>query len=192
MPITEAHPLSAQSPYAASKIGADQLAMSFHRSFAAPVTVLRPFNTYGPRQSARAVIPTIITQALRDDVVRLGSLAPRRDLTYVTDCAQGFIAAALSEQAVGETLQLGTGEDISVGDLVETIGSILGRELQVEQDSQRVRPEASEVMRLISSPAKATELTGWRAEMGLVDGLQQTVRWIKANPEAYPVHEYMV
>ena len=192
VPITEAHPLSAQSPYAASKIGADQLAMSFHRSFAAPVTVLRPFNTYGPRQSARAVIPTIITQALRDDVVRLGSLAPRRDLTYVTDCAQGFIAAALSEQAVGETLQLGTGEDISVGDLVETIGSILGRELQVEQDSQRVRPEASEVMRLISSPAKATELTGWRSEMGLVDGLQQTVRWIKANPEAYPVHEYMV
>lgn len=192
VPITEAHPLSAQSPYAASKIGADQLAMSFHRSFAAPVTVLRPFNTYGPRQSARAVIPTIITQALRDDVVRLGSLAPRRDLTYVTDCAQGFIAAALSEQAVGETLQLGTGEDISVGDLVETIGSILGRELQVEQESQRVRPEASEVMRLISSPAKATELTGWRAEMGLVDGLQQTVRWIKANPEAYPVHEYMV
>src|SRR4051812_23626245 len=141
VPITEEHPFAAQSPYAASKVAADQLALSFHRSFELPVTVLRPFNTFGPRQSARAVIPTIIVQALRGDVIRLGSLDPRRDLTYVTDCTRGFIAAAGSDAAVGQTLQLGTGVDVSVGDLVVAVASILGRELTVEQDANRVRPE---------------------------------------------------
>jgi len=192
VPITEEHPLAAQSPYAASKIASDQLVLSFHRSFDVPVTVLRPFNTFGPRQSARAVIPTIIVQALRGDVVRLGSLDPRRDLTYVTDCARGFTAAAASDAAVGETLQLGTGVDVSVGDLVETVGSILGRELQVEQDPNRVRPEASEVMRLLSSPARMTELTGWQPEVSVSDGLEQTIRWIEAHPEAYPLEGYVI
>jgi NAD dependent epimerase/dehydratase len=192
VPITEEHPFSAQSPYAASKVAADQLALSFHRSFGLPVSVLRPFNTFGPRQSARAVIPTIIVQALRGDVIRLGSLDPRRDLTYVTDCALGFTAAAGSEAAIGETLQLGTGVDVSVGDLVEAVGSILGRELQVEQDPDRVRPEASEVMRLLSSPARMTDLTGWRPEVSLADGLEQTIRWIEAHAEAYPLAGYVI
>jgi NAD dependent epimerase/dehydratase len=192
VPITEEHPFAAQSPYAASKVAADQLALSFHRSFSLPVTVLRPFNTFGPRQSARAVIPTIIVQALQGDVIRLGSLDPRRDLTYVTDCARGFTAAAGSEAAVGQTLQLGTGVDVSVGDLVESVASILGRELQVEQDPNRVRPEASEVMRLLSSPARMTDLTGWRPEVSLSDGLEQTIRWIEAHPEAYPLEGYVI
>jgi NAD dependent epimerase/dehydratase len=192
VPITEEHPFAAQSPYAASKVAADQLALSFHRSFDLPVTVLRPFNTFGPRQSARAVIPTIIVQALRGDVIRLGSLDPRRDLTYVSDTASGFTAVAASEAAVGETLQLGTGVDVSVGDLVEAVGSILGRELQVEQDPDRVRPEASEVMRLLSSPARMTELTGWRPEVSLTDGLERTIGWIRANPEAYPLEGYVI
>jgi NAD dependent epimerase/dehydratase len=192
IPITEDHPLSAQSPYAASKVASDQLALSFHRSFGLPVTVLRPFNTFGPRQSARAVIPTIIAQALRGDVIRLGSLDPRRDLTYVTDSARGFTAVAASEAAVGETLQLGTGVDVSVGDLVEAVGSILGRELQVEQDPERVRPEASEVRRLLSSPARMTDLTGWRPEVSLSEGLERTSRWMEEHPEAYPLEGYVI
>jgi NAD dependent epimerase/dehydratase len=192
VPITEEHPFAAQSPYAASKVAADQLALSFHRSFELPVTVLRPFNTFGPRQSARAVIPTIIVQALKADVIRLGSLDPRRDLTYVSDCARGFTSAAASDAAVGQTLQLGTGVDVSVGDLVESVGSILGRELEVEQDPDRVRPEASEVMRLLSSPARMTELTGWKPEVSLADGLEQTIRWIEAHPEAYPLEGYVI
>jgi dTDP-glucose 4,6-dehydratase len=192
VPITEEHPLSAQSPYAASKVAADQLALSFHRSFGLPVTVLRPFNTYGPRQSARAVIPTIIVQALREDVVRLGSLDPRRDLTYVSDTARGFTAVAGSESAIGETLQLGTGVDASVGDLVEAVGSILGRELQVEQDPDRVRPGASEVMRLLSSPARMTDLTGWQPEVSLSEGLERTISWIKEHPEAYTLEGYVI
>jgi NAD dependent epimerase/dehydratase len=192
VPITEEHPLAAQSPYAASKVASDQLALSFHRSFGLPVTVLRPFNTFGPRQSARAVIPTIIVQALKGDVVRLGSLDPRRDLTYVTDSARGFTAAAESEAAVGETLQLGTGVDVSVGDLVEAVGSILGRELQVEEDPDRVRPEKSEVMRLLSSPARMMDLTGWKPEVTVSEGLERTIRWIEAHPEAYPLEGYVI
>jgi NAD dependent epimerase/dehydratase len=192
VPITEEHPFAAQSPYAASKVAADQLSLSFNRSFGLPVTVLRPFNTFGPRQSARAVIPTIIVQALRGDVIRLGSLDPRRDLTYVSDCARGFTSAASSAAAVGETLQLGTGADVSVGELVEAVGSILGRELQVEQDPNRVRPEASEVMRLLSSPARMTDLTGWRPEVTLTDGLEETIGWIKEHPEAYPLEGYVI
>jgi NAD dependent epimerase/dehydratase len=192
VPITEDHPLSAQSPYAASKVAADQLGLSFHRSFELPVTVLRPFNTYGPRQSARAVIPTIIVQALRGGPVRLGSLTPRRDLTYVTDTARGFTAVAAEPTAVGETLQLGTGTDVSVADLVEAVGAVLGRELEVEQESQRVRPEGSEVMRLLSTPARMTERTGWRPEVDLAEGLERTIRWIEEHPDSYPVEGYVI
>ena len=192
VPITEEHPFAAQSPYAASKVASDQLALSFHRSFSLPVTVLRPFNTFGPRQSARAVIPAIIVQALRGGVIKLGSLDPRRDLTYVTDCARGFTAVAESDAAVGQTLQLGTGVDISIGDLVEAVGSVLGRELEVEQDPDRVRPEASEVMRLLSSPARMTDLTGWRPEVTLSEGLEQTISWIEAHPEAHPLEGYVI
>jgi NAD dependent epimerase/dehydratase len=152
VPITEVHPLEPQSPYAASKVGADKLMDSYHRSFDLPVCVLRPFNTYGPRQSARAIIPTIISQALAGSTLRLGSLHPRRDLTYVEDTAAAFVAAATSEGAVGRTIQLGTNHDVSVGDLVDMVAEVLGRELTVETDPARVRPDKSEVERLISGP----------------------------------------
>ena len=191
VPITEEHPLETQSPYAASKLGADKLVDSFHRSFELPATVLRPFNTYGPHQSARAVIPTIITQALAGGVVRLGSLDPRRDMTFVTDTAAGFIAAAESGAALGRTVQLGTGTDHSIGEIVTTVGELLGRELEVELDEQRVRPPDSEVMRLISSPALANELMGWRPTVDLREGLERTMRWIEANLHRYRVGDYV-
>jgi NAD dependent epimerase/dehydratase len=191
-PITEGHPLVAQSPYAASKIGADQLALSFHRSFDLPITVLRPFNTYGPRQSARAVIPTIIAQALRGDTIRIGSLEPRRDLTHVSDTVRGFIAAATAEGAVGETLQLGTGRDESVADLIETVEELLGRELEVIQEDQRIRPERSEVMRLVSDPSRMRQLTGWQAQVALNDGLATTLSWMESAPTTYDVNRYVI
>jgi NAD dependent epimerase/dehydratase len=191
VPITEDHPLETQSPYAASKLGGDKLMESFHRSFELPVTVLRPFNTYGPHQSARAVIPTIITQALAGGKLRLGSLDPRRDMTYVSDTTAGFIAAAESDAALGRTVQLGTGVDHSIGEIVELVGEIVGRELEVELDEQRVRPAASEVLRLISSPALARELMGWEPQVDLRTGLERSTRWIEANLHRYRVGEYV-
>lgn len=191
VPITEQHPLETQSPYAASKLGGDKLMDSFHRSFELPMTVLRPFNTYGPHQSARAVIPTIITQALAGDKLRLGSLDPRRDMTFVTDTTAGFIAAAESDAALGQTVQLGTGEDHSIGEIVEQVGEIVGRKLEVELDEQRLRPPDSEVMRLISSPARAKELMGWEPTVDLRGGLERTVRWIEANLDRYRVGDYV-
>ncbi len=143
VPMNEAHPLQGQSPYSASKIGADKLAESFFLSFGLPVTTVRPFNTYGPRQSARAVIPTIITQALTQDFVKLGALYPRRDFTFATDTAAGFIAAAESDRTVGEVVNLGTGEDISVGELVDLVVDIVGRDIEVRSDEGRVRPEGA-------------------------------------------------
>jgi NAD dependent epimerase/dehydratase len=190
VPISESHPLEAQSPYAASKIAADKLIDSFHRSFELPATIVRPFNTYGPRQSARAVIPTIVSQALGADRVRLGSLHPRRDLTYAADTAAAFIAAT-DERAIGETIQLGTGTDVSIGEIVDLVGDILGRSLEVETDSQRVRPAASEVERLISTPARAAELIGWQPSVELRQGLTQTIEWIEANLGFYSVDEYV-
>src|SRR3954462_6262168 len=148
VPMTETHPLEPQSPYAASKLAADKLMESYHRSFDLPVCVLRPFNTYGPRQSARAIIPTIVAQALAGSTLRLGALHPRRDLTFVDDTVAGFLAAAVQDAAVGRTIQLGTNHDVSVGELVEKVGEILGRALSVEEDAARVRPAASEVERL--------------------------------------------
>jgi NAD dependent epimerase/dehydratase len=183
IPITEAHPLEAQSPYAASKIGADQLIDSFHRSYELAATIVRPFNTYGPHQSARAIIPTIITQALAGDTLRLGALEPRRDLTYVSDTVSGFLAAGGSEAAIGRTVQLGTGHDVSVGDLVNLVGEILDRALTVESDPARIRPPASEVDRLVSEPRLAHELMGWTATTDLRAGLERTIEWIEANSE---------
>ena len=191
-PITETHPVTAHSPYAASKIGADQLALSFQRSFEVPVTVLRPFNTFGPRQSARAVIPTIITQALNGGPVRIGSLEPRRDLTYVTDTVAGFIAAAEAKGGVGETLQLGTGDDVSVADLIDAVGSLLGRELDVVQEEVRIRPEKSEVVRLVSDPTRMRELTGWQPTTSLSDGLQSTMKWIESRPDLFTAQGYVI
>lgn len=192
IPITEAHPLQAQSPYAASKIGADKLMDSYHRTYDLPVTVVRPFNTYGPHQSARAIVPTIISQALVSDTLSLGSLEPRRDMTYVSDTAAGLIAAACAPATIGRTIQLGTGEDVSVGQIVEMVADLLGKELTVEQEPQRVRPPNSEVQRLLSDPALATALTGWQPLVTLREGLAKTIDWITANAHRYRTNEYVV
>ena len=192
VPIVETHPLEPGSPYAASKLGADKLMDSWHRSYDLPVTILRPFNTYGPRQSARAVIPTIISQALAGSTLRLGSLHPRRDLTFVEDTVAGFVAAATAPAAVGRTIQLGTDHDVSVGDLVEMVAEVLGKELTVETDPARVRPEKSEVQRLISRPALARELLGWEPHVGLREGLSRTIEWIERNASRYRADQYVI
>jgi NAD dependent epimerase/dehydratase len=193
IPIDESHPLEAQSPYSASKIGADKLMDSFHRSHDLPAVVLRPFNTYGPHQSARAVIPTIITQALAGGPVRLGALDPRRDLTYVDDTVGGFLAAASAQPAVvGRTIQLGSGHDVSVGEIVELVGELLGRELEVETQEQRVRPPGSEVRVLVSDPSLARELCGWEATVTLRDGLRRTMEWIEQNAARFKIDDYVI
>jgi NAD dependent epimerase/dehydratase len=191
VPITEDHPLNAQSPYAASKIGADQVVLSLARAVGLRATVVRPFNTYGPRQSARSVIPTIIAQALDGGAIHLGSLEPRRDFTYVSDTVRGFLEIAASEETVGETIQLGTGVDVSIEELVGELERLLDRDLSVEQDERRVRPEQSEVMRLVASAERARRLTGWEPEVPLVEGLSETVRWIEAHRERYRAEEYV-
>ncbi|HEV3166134.1 MAG TPA: GDP-mannose 4,6-dehydratase [Isosphaeraceae bacterium] len=181
VPIDEVHPLCGQSPYAATKIGADALGESYYRAFDLPVAILRPFNTFGPRQSARAIIPTIISQALSKPVVRLGSLDPRRDLTYVQDTASGFLAIARCEAALGRVVNVGRGDDLSIGELVERIGSRLGRSIQVEADPHRVRPAASEVGRLVAGTALARELWGWTPQYSLDEGLDATIAWVQEN-----------
>lgn len=192
VPMDEAHPLQGQSPYSASKIGADKLAESFFLSFELPVTTVRPFNTYGPRQSARAVIPTIITQALTQDFVKLGALYPRRDFTFATDTAAGFIAAAESDRTLGEVVNLGTGEDISVGELVDLVVDLIGRDIEVRSDEGRVRPEGSEVVRLLSNNAKARELMGWQPQVSFREGLGQTIAWIAEHLDLYQTQRYTV
>jgi NAD dependent epimerase/dehydratase len=193
VPITEDHPLEPQSPYAASKVAADKLMDSFHRSFDLPVTIVRPFNTYGPHQSARAILPTIITQALAGPTLRLGSLHPRRDMTFVEDTVAGLVAAAeADERIVGRTVQLGTGVDVSVGEMVQVVGELVGKELAVETDPARVRPPNSEVERLISDPALAAELTGWRPRVELRDGIARTIEWIEREAARFRVGEYAI
>jgi dTDP-glucose 4,6-dehydratase len=182
VPITEEHRLQGQSPYSASKIGADQLALSFERSFGTPVTVVRPFNTYGPRQSARAVIPTIITQiAAGSRKVKLGSIHPTRDFNYVGDTVDGFIAALGTRAGIGEVINIGSGFEISIGDLAKTIAQLMGAAIEIEQDAVRLRPERSEVDRLCASNAKAQKLLGWSPRVsgieGLRKGLEQTIAW---------------
>jgi dTDP-glucose 4,6-dehydratase len=193
VPITEDHPIEPQSPYAASKVGADKLMDAFHRSFDLPVTVLRPFNTYGPHQSARAIVPTIVSQALQGDTVRLGSLEPRRDLTYVSDTVEGFLAAAAaSPRTIGRTVQLGTCHDVSVAEIVKIVGELVGRELTVEQDPKRVRPEGSEVMRLLASPTRARELMGWSPHVNLQEGLGRTIEWIERSRSRFRAEQYVI
>jgi len=192
IPITEDHPLQPQSPYAASKVGADTLMHSFHRSYELPVTVLRPFNTYGPHQSARAIIPTIVSQALAGGPLRLGSTDPRRDLTFVADTVEGFLAAAESPAAIGQTVQIGTERDVSVQEIVDVVGDILGRQLVVELDPGRVRPEASEVMRLVASPRRARELMRWEPRVDLRTGLARTIEWIERSPQRFRTEQYAI
>ncbi len=183
VPITESHPLQAQSPYAASKVAADQVALSFHKSFSLPVTVVRPFNTYGPRQSARAIIPTVITQiAHGGKEIKLGSLSPTRDFTYVQDTVDGFIAAALSEKVLGEVVNLGSNFEISIGDTVAMIAKLMEQEIQVTSEQDRIRPKASEVERLWSDNTKAKKLMSWSPKYASIEGfqkgLQKTIEWI--------------
>lgn len=199
VPIDENHPLQAQSPYAASKIGADQLALSFHRSFGTPVVVVRPFNTYGPRQSARAVIPTIITQiASGAREVELGSLHPTRDFSYIADTVRGFLHAAAAEDAVGKVINTGSGFEISIGDTVRLIAQVMNSDVTITQCATRLRPEASEVERLCSDIRQAELVLGWRPEYsgrdGLIRGLERTTAWFcdPANLRRYKSDRYNI
>jgi NAD dependent epimerase/dehydratase len=192
VPIDENHPLQGQSPYSASKIGADKMAEAFHLSFGLPIVTIRPFNTYGPRQSARAVIPTIITQALTQSEVHLGSLDPTRDFTYVTDTAEGFVLGAEASEAVGRVINLGSGRDISIGDLAQRVLAQLGKDLPVVSDAERSRPAPSEVERLLSDNRQAETLMGWRPQVPLDQGLEQTIAWVTQNIDRYRGGSYTV
>ena len=197
VPITEDHPLQGQSPYSASKIGADQIAMSFHASFGTPVTLLRPFNTYGPRQSARAVIPTIITQiAAGQRRIKLGAVHPTRDFNYVADTVAGFVAALGSDRGIGEVINLGSNFEISIGDTALAIAEVMGCAIEIITDEQRLRPEKSEVERLWACNRKAHELLGWQPRYGgregFMRGLAETVAWFREadNLAAYKADIY--
>ncbi len=197
VPIGEDHPIIGQSPYSASKIGADHIALSYHRAFGLPVSVARPFNTYGPRQSNRAVIPTIISQiAAGERTIKLGSLAPTRDFNYVADTVQGLRAIAKADAAVGEVINLGSGFEISISDTVALIAQIAGADVEIISDAARLRPEASEVERLCAANDKARELTGWQPAFGgrdgLAKGLAKTIDWFSepANLARYETKRY--
>ena len=199
VPISENHPLVGQSPYAATKIGADQLALSFNASFEMPVTVLRPFNTYGPRQSLRAVIPTIISQinaGFRE--LKLGATSPTRDFNYIQDTVRGFLCALESENADGEVINIGSGFEISIGDTVKTIANLMGAEVSVSEEARRLRPENSEVTRLLADNSKAADVLSWRPEFagmaGLERGLRNTIEWFvdKGNQNSNKVSSYTV
>jgi len=192
VPIDEAHPLQGQSPYSASKIGADKMAEAFHLSFGLPVVTVRPFNTFGPRQSARAVIPTIIAQCLNGRTVRLGSLHPTRDLNYVSNTVDGFLRAALVPAAIGRTINLGSGREISIGDLAALIGRLMDSPISVVSEDERIRPENSEVERLLADNALAASLLKWQPAIGLEEGLRRTIEWVKANREKYRPDTYTI
>jgi NAD dependent epimerase/dehydratase len=191
-PIDEAHPLQAQSPYAASKIGADKIAEAFHLSFGLPVATLRPFNTYGPRQSARAVIPTILTQLLAGETVVLGNLAPTRDFTYVTDTVEAFVKVVDVAEAVGRVLNIGTGREIAIGDLAERIETVVERRAPIDLDPARVRPDGSEVERLCANADEARRLLAWEPQVSLDEGLVATAEWVGRNLERYRIGAYTV
>lgn len=190
--VTEGHALQAQSPYAASKIAADKIAESFQRSYGLPVCILRPFNTYGPRQSDRAVIPTIISQALKGKEIRLGAVAPRRDYTFVRDTVAGFVSAGERAESVGLEINLGSDHEISIGDLARVILEILKRDLPIIEDPQRLRPEHSEVERLHAGNARARALLGWEPKVSLEEGLIETARWIEQHSELYQPLAYRI
>ncbi|MFF9839473.1 SDR family NAD(P)-dependent oxidoreductase [Streptomyces sp. NPDC013740] len=192
-PIAESHPLQPQSPYSASKIGADMMALSFHHAFELPVTVVRPFNTYGPRQSARAVIPTILAQLHAGaQEIKLGSLTPTRDFTYVTDTAEGFLAVAECDRALGHVVNLGTGREISIGDLARALVTASGREAEVVVDRARLRPSGSEVERLLSDNSRARDWAGWEPRVSLTEGLRRTSDWIAGHLHLFAPDRYQV
>ena len=192
VPITEEHPLQGQSPYSASKIGADKMAEAFAASFELEVVTVRPFNTFGPRQSMRAVIPTIISQCLRGNDVRLGAVSPTRDLNFVQNTVEGFCAAALSPNASGQTINFGSGREISVGDLALLIGKMLGKDVNILCEQERLRPSKSEVERLLACNKKAKTLMGWEPRVSLEEGLEKTIAWIQQNAEHYQAKGYVV
>jgi len=193
VPIDEAHPLQGQSPYSASKIGADKIAESFYRSFDVPVVTIRPFNTFGPRQSARAVIPTIITQALGPDpTVLVGSLHPTRDYTYVEDTVDAFIKAAEVQGIIGETINVGSGFEISIGDIAKKILELTGVTKTISQEDKRTRPKKSEVERLWCDNSKAKRLLGWQPNINFEEGLKKTISWISGNMDLFKTERYNV
>jgi len=199
VPIDENHPLQGQSPYSASKIGADQMALSFYRSFETPVAIIRPFNTYGPRQSARAVIPTIITQlASGKQKIKLGALSPTRDFNYVRDTVNGFITIMNSNKAIGEEINIGSNYEISIGDTVSLIANLMGTSIEIESDEQRLRPEKSEVERLWADNSKAKTLLGWEPQYGGIEGFKkglfETIEWFtnKENLKQYKADVYNI
>jgi dTDP-glucose 4,6-dehydratase len=191
-PIDELHPLVGQSPYSASKIGADKLAESYYLSFDMPVATIRPFNTYGPGQSARAVIPTIISQALAGDTIRIGSTDPKRDFNYVDDTVAGFLAVAGRDSALGEVINIGSGRTVSIAHVIEAVSRILGKEFEIVTDPARIRPEKSEVGLLLADTSKAERLLGWKPEVPLEEGLRRTVEWIAAHRDRYKPQLYNV
>lgn len=192
VPITESHPVHAQSPYAATKASADQLTLSYQRSFGTPVVVIRPFNTFGPRQSARAVIPTIVTQALTGDVVRLGGTAPRRDLTYVSDTVSGMILAGFADGIEGQEINLGTGVSWAIGDIARMVIERVNPAARVEVDTGRLRPDTSEVMELVADIAKARRLLGYEPAVTLEEGLDLVIDEIRSNLDRFRIGEYLV
>ncbi|HEX4947398.1 MAG TPA: SDR family NAD(P)-dependent oxidoreductase [Blastocatellia bacterium] len=192
IPINETHPLQGQSPYSASKIGADKIVESYHRSFGLPTVTVRPFNTYGPRQSARAVIPTIITQALAKDAVQLGELNSTRDFTFVDDTVRGFLCAAEAPNIEGHEINLGNKQEISVGDLAKMIIQMIGRDVAITCESERLRPARSEVFRLYADNSLAHELMGWQPLTTLEVGLAKTIAWIKEHLDLYRVGTYQI
>jgi NAD dependent epimerase/dehydratase len=191
VPIPESHPLVGQSPYSASKIAADKMAESYHLSFGLPVVIARPFNTFGPRQTARAVIPTIASQLLSGrSTLKLGSLSPTRDFNFVTDTAAGMLALALSQTAEGEVVNIGSGEEWSIARTVELLCEIVGRHVEIISDEARIRPDKSEVSRLIADNRKIANLTGWQSEVPFREGLTRTVEWIDRNLAHFDVDQY--
>jgi dTDP-glucose 4,6-dehydratase len=192
VPIDERHPKQPQSPYSASKIAADAIALSYHAAFGLPVAVIRPFNTYGPRQSDRAIIPAIISQALTKKEIVLGNMKPTRDFTFVLDTVEGFLKAGECEKAVGEEINLGTGQEISIGELAQKIAGVLGRDITVRQSEERVRPGKSEVLRLLSNNCKARELLGWEPRTSLEEGLAETAKWVEGGLDMYDPETYRI
>jgi NAD dependent epimerase/dehydratase len=192
VPIDEKHPKQPQSPYSASKIAADAVALSFYSSFDSPVTIVRPFNTYGPRQSDRAIIPTIISQALTRREIVIGNLKPTRDFTFVTDTVDGMLLAAECDKCVGQEVNLGSGQEITIGDLAERIRRMVGGDVRLRQSDERLRPTKSEVERLLSSNAKMRQLTGWQPKVSLDEGLRRTMDWIRQHSELFDPVQYRI